>query len=274
MVTDHIDSVAVIGTGAMGEQMVGHLVDDGYDVYAFDVAESALSAAVERGAEPADSAGKAAANADMSLIVVGTYEQVESTLFNDDGIVPHTDEGHIVAISSTLAPEECTALATVAQEEGAIVLDVPTCRGEQAAEDGELLVLCGGPAGAFSDVKPVLGQFAATDGVVRFGELGTGQVAKTANNTLLWAALVINYEVLSLAQEYDLDLNQLRAVLERSSGDNWALREWDWIYSKWAHKDMAITMDMAAQKRQTMPLAGLTRQLVQDIDETDLNGLR
>ena len=154
------------------------------------------------------------------------------------------------------------------------MIDVPTCRGEQAAEEGDLLVLGGGASATFEAARPVLEQFAATDNVVHFGDLGSGQVAKTANNTLLWANLVANHEVLSLAKAYDLDLELLRDVLERSSGDNWALREWDWLYSKWAHKDMKITMDMAAEQKLTIPLSGLVRQLVQDIDAEDLDATR
>jgi 3-hydroxyisobutyrate dehydrogenase-like beta-hydroxyacid dehydrogenase len=162
----------------------------------------------------------------------------------------------------------------VLQGEGIEVIDVPTCRGEQAAEEGDLLVLGGGPEEAFEKAVPVLQQFAAPENVVRFGEVGTGQVAKTANNTLLWTTLVADYEVLRLARAYGLNLEQLRDVLERSSGDNWTLREWDWIYGKWAHKDMKITLEMADQQELSLPLSALTWQLVRDITEEDLNELR
>lgn len=274
MIERVIDTIAVIGTGAMGERMVGHLVEGGYDVRAYDVDQNAAAAAERRGATSVESAGRAAAEADLSLIVVGTYDQVKAAMYNKDGVIPSVEKDHIVAISSTLSPEECITLAEVAESEGISVIDVPTCRGEQAAEEGDLLVLGGGPITAFEAARSALEQFAAPKNVVHFGELGSGQVAKTANNTLLWVTLVANYEVLSLAQAYGLDLNQLREALARSSGDNWALREWDWLYGKWAHKDMAITMDMAAEKGTTMPLSGLIRQLVQEIDDDDLDSTR
>lgn len=269
-----VNTIAVIGTGAMGERMVGHLVDGGYKVYAFDGNDSALAAAEDRGAVSASTPGAAAKEADLSLIVVGTSDQVEAVMYGNDGIVPHAEEDHIIAISSTLSPEECIILSEVANQENISVIDVPTCRGEQAAEEGNLLVLGGGPEESFELARPVLEQFASPENVVHFGDLGSGQIAKTANNTLLWANLVANYEVLSLAKTYSLDLEKLRETLYRSSGDNWALREWDWLYSKWAHKDLAITMKMAAQKGITMPLSALVRQLVQDIDEEDLDTTR
>lgn len=269
-----IASVAVIGAGEMGTPVAGHLVNAGYEVYAYDPAAEARERVAKRGANLVDSPGEAAAQTDCSLIVVGTADQVESVLCDDDGIFAHAEAGHLVAISSTLSPEECITYADVASDEDIAVIDVPTCRGGNAAEQGELLALCGGDADAIERARPVIEQFAAEGDVVHLGPVGSGQVGKSANNTLLWANLVADYEVLSLASAYGLDPDELRDVLTRSSGDNWVLHEWDWIHGKWAHKDMAITMEMAHHKGVNMPLSGLVRQLVQTIDQADLDELR
>jgi 3-hydroxyisobutyrate dehydrogenase-like beta-hydroxyacid dehydrogenase len=271
---ESIDTVAVLGTGEMGTPVVSHLVEAGYDVSAFDVAEDARQRAAERGATVADSPGEAAAEADLSLVLVGTSAQVESVLCGTDGVFEHAKEGHVVALGSTLSPEECMTYAEVADAAGLDVVDVPTCRGGDAAVQGELLTLCGGDSTVLERIRPVLEQFSAEGDVVHLGDVGAGQVAKSANNTLLWTNLVADYEVLTLAKTYGLDPETLRSVLMRSSGDNWVLHQWDWIHSKWAHKDMAITMAMAAEQDVALPLSGLTRQVVQSIDQADLDQLR
>lgn len=269
-----IDSVAVIGTGEMGAPMAAHLIEGGFEVHAFDVSEEARDQAADHGAMLAESPGDAASRADLTLVVVGTADQVESVLSDDDGVFENADDGHLVAISSTLAPEACMAYADLAEPLGIDVIDVPTCRGGGAAQRGELLVLCGGSETDVDRAHPVLESFAADGDVVYLGPVGSGQVGKSANNTLLWASLVADYEVLTLAKSYGLDVDELREVLIRSSGDNWALHEWDWLHSKWAYKDMAITMNMAQAKGISMPLVGLLSQLVGNIDESDLDRLR
>lgn len=269
-----IESVAVIGAGAMGTSMIKHALDGGYEVYAYDVDPNARERASSLGARTVDTVGNAAKDADLSLIVVGTSEQVEEALFDEDGVLSTVDKGHVIAISSTISPEHTVELAELTAEFGCPLLDIPTCRGEEAANEGNLLVLGGGDAEIFEEIRPLLEQFAKPENVVHLGPVGSGQVAKMANNTLLWTCLVADYEVLRLARTYGLDLEQLRDTLARSSGDNRALRKWESLYTKWAHKDMAITMESAETKGVTMPLSGLVRQLIRELDTEEIDDLR
>src|SRR5438093_608195 len=79
------------------------------------------------------------------------------------------------------------------------LLDTPVVLGQEAADNGTLTVFCGGDAAAFAKAKPVLSAFGAH--VMHVGPSGTGQLTKTANNMLLWACMVANYEVLSFAKK-------------------------------------------------------------------------
>ena len=56
--------IAFIGTGTMGQPMLGNLVKKGFRAVAFDVASTALEAAVRLGAERAGSAAETAAAAE------------------------------------------------------------------------------------------------------------------------------------------------------------------------------------------------------------------
>ncbi|MGM0592793.1 MAG: NAD(P)-dependent oxidoreductase [Halobacteriota archaeon] len=273
---DEPESVAIVGVGEMGEPMAEHLIDAAYDVVVYDVATDPLERLEARGAEVVASPGQAAANADVTLVLVGTADQVETVLEADDGVFAMADAGHVVALGSTLSPEQCVYLGDEAEKYGVDVVDVPICRGNRAARNAELLVLGGGEKRTFARLRPVLERFGDPDDVIYLGPLGSGQVTKAANNTIMWSILVANYEVLSLVDQYDLDLDldEVRNVLSRSSADNWVLREWDWMYSKWAHKDMAITASMADAKDHSMPVASVVGETIEDITEADLDKTR
>jgi len=269
-----IDSVAVIGIGVMGEQAVRHFGDGGFEVYAYDVDEAAMDHAEELGATRLDSPGEGARRADASFILVGTTDQVDDVIFGEGGIVARADgSDHVIAISSTVSPEYCTDVGERVTEPGLTVVDVPTCRGEKAAERGDLLVFAGGDEATCEALGPLLECLGAPENVVYLGALGNGQVGKAANNTLLWVGAVANYEVLKLATAYGIDPDELREVLTRSTGDNWSLRNWGWMHTKWAHKDLDIVTGMAVEKDSPMPLTGAAYQLASglttdEIDET------
>lgn len=273
MATDEITSVTVVGIGEVGGPVARHLRNGGYDVTVFDVDTESVAPFEDSDISVAETLPDAAASTDLTLIAVGTYDQVETVLV-DDGVLAGADSGHVVGIVSTISPGQAIDLAEVAAAADVELVDVPVCRGYVAAKEGTLLVLGGGPEAVFDRVRPTLEQFAEPEDVVYLGKTGSGQVGKAANNMLLWTSLVADYEVLSLAQAWDVDLEVLRPVLTRSSGDNWALREWDWQYIGWASKDMNIVLEMADQKDESLPLAGLLSQLIRRIDEDNLDEVR
>ena len=273
MTTTSITSVGIIGIGEIGRPAARHLSDGGFDVMVYDVDPDAVSEFRETDVSIADSPA-AAAETDLTMIAVGTYPQVQAVVTGEDGILSGASPGHVVAIVSTISPSQSIEIAEAAGEHDVEVVDVPVCRGEQAARDAELLVLGGGDAEVFELVRPAFEQLAEPEDVVHLGPVGSGQVAKAANNMLLWANVVADYEVLSLAKAWGLNLELLRETLTRSSGDNWPLREWDWQYTTWAHKDMDIVLEMAAEKGVTVPLAGLLSQRIREVDEETLDEVR
>lgn len=264
------ESVAVIGAGSMGEPISKHLLAADFAVSVYDVDEQPLRRLEAEGVEIAESVADAAANADLSLVFVGTTEQVDKVLTGDDGVFQNAGENHVVAIGSTISPGTCVAFGELADEYDIPVLDVPVCGGTMAAEDGDLLVLGGGDGGVFDAVRPVFEQYAAPDGVVHFGKVGSGQVVKAVNNYLMWTAVVADYEAMSLAASYGIDIHQLRDVLARSSADNWILRQWEQVYTTWAHMDMEILRRMADDYDETMPLASLVEQQIRTIGPEDI----
>jgi 3-hydroxyisobutyrate dehydrogenase-like beta-hydroxyacid dehydrogenase len=167
--------------------------------------------------------------------------------------------GTIVAILSTVQPETVQALAAGCAPSGLHVVDATVCRGGAAADTGTLLSFVGGPEDVVAHLKPVLEAYSSD--VVHTGGVGTAQVAKAANNLILWACLIANHEALALARHYGIDTEALRQALMMSSAENHALEVWGKQSMAWAEDDMVIVQEMAAHAGLSLPQSGLNREL-------------
>lgn len=260
------DTVGVLGLGRMGGPMARNFLDAGYDVHVFDVRDEAIEALEAAGAVGAADPATVARECDIVFVVVQNETQTREVILGDGGVAESADAIPVV-ISSTISPEACRDI-DAATDDAIDVVDAPLCRGDDAARAGNLLVLMGGDDAAVEPARAVLESTADADDIHHFGDLGLGQVAKTANNVLLWSALVADVEVFDLCDTYGMDIDELTDALEKSSGSNWGVDNWTERYPReipWAHKDMRIALDMAERQGVTMPSAGLLREQVREL---------
>lgn len=253
-------AVGVIGAGRMGTPIIGHLVKKGFVTLASDLNPAREAKVRELGAGwTTDNAALAAAS-DVVLVCVGFDAEVRA-LLAEGGPLRSAKPGSIVAILSTIKPETVQELAAVmvAAGTGIHVVDSTVCRGGAAADNGTLLSFVGGPDDIVARLTPVLQAYSAD--VVHTGGIGTAQVAKAANNSILWACLIANHEALALARHYGMDTDVLRQALMMSSAENHALEVWGKQTMAWAEDDMVIVQDMAARAGLSLPQSGLNREL-------------
>jgi 3-hydroxyisobutyrate dehydrogenase-like beta-hydroxyacid dehydrogenase len=251
-------NVGVIGAGRMGTPIIGHLARKGFATQVFDL-DAARGGAVKRlGAKWAESAAALAGGSDVILICVGFDREVQE-LLAEGGPLRAAKPGTIVAILSTVHPKTVQRLAEEATGCGLQVVDSTVCRGGEAADQGTLLSFVGGSPDVVARLTPVLRAYSAD--VVHTGGVGTAQVAKAANNLILWACLVADHEALALAQHYGADVEALRKSLLISSCTNGPLEKWGTQTMAWAEDDMAIVAEMAAQAGIALPQAGVNREI-------------
>jgi len=143
--------------------------------------------------------------------------------------------------------------------------------GQEAANNGTLTIYAGGEEAAFARAKPVLAAFGRE--VLYLGPSGTGQIAKTINNLLLWACMCANFEALGLAKKLGADIPRLVAALQQGSGANWSLSRWGKSTGKWSEKDMDVALTLAQDAHAPVPLAGLVDQLVKQINQEKMRAL-
>jgi 3-hydroxyisobutyrate dehydrogenase len=248
-------NVGVIGAGRMGLPIVGHLARKGFATLVYDLDAGKRKAVEERGAKWANDVAALAAASDVVLVCVG-YDEELRQLFPQ--LAAASRRGAIHAVLSTVNPKTVQTLAAAAPQ-GIAVVDATMCRGGRAADEGTLLCFVGGDAATVERLRPVLAAFAAD--IVHTGPAGSAQVAKAANNLILWACLVADHEALALAHRFGLDIEKLRKALEISSASNDALEKWGTQTMAWADDDMEIVAEMARECGLKLPQSEVTREI-------------
>lgn len=250
--------VGMIGAGRMGQPMIGHIAKKGFPIAAYDIDAAKRTAVEAKGGRWEPELAKLAQSCDVVLICVG-YDRELRELLAPDGGLKELASGSIVAVLSTVHPETIVELAGMGAARGIHVVDSTVCRGGKAADEGTLLSFVGGEAAVVERLKPVLSAYSAD--IVHTGPVGTAQVAKAANNMIMWSCLIANHEALALAQRYGMDPEALRQALLISSADNSVLRKWRENTMAWAEDDMEIVQSMAAAKGIGLPQAGVNREI-------------
>ena len=240
-----------------------HWLNAGCALATYDPVPQAAQSLAALGATACASPAAVAAVSDVIVVLVGFPAQVDACMNGADGILSALQPGAIVVISSTTEPLQVQTLAAAARERGGDVLDAPIARGEPAAHSGNVLWFVGGEAATLERARDVLAM--SGPDIHHVGGPGAGQVAKSINNMLLWAAVVSNREALQLAAAFDVDEGRLRTALLDSSAASWAMAHWDMMeHSPWAHKDMVLTSHMGDQAGLLLPLTGLLREAVKE----------
>jgi 3-hydroxyisobutyrate dehydrogenase-like beta-hydroxyacid dehydrogenase len=249
--------------------MAGHLLDAGTPLAVYDPARDACAPLVERGATACASPAEVAAQSDVVLAVVVDDAQVRDAL---GAAFAGAREGTVLAICASVRPDTCAELESAGRGRGLHVVDAALVRGERGAEEGRLVLYCGGDADAIAALEQACAPFAET--VVRVGDIGAGQVAKTANNILLWACIRADVEALRLGRALGVEPAALRDALALGSGANRPLAEWGKHRLRWPQKDLEVALALARDAGLDVPLVASLPALMEELRLEDLQELR
>lgn len=209
--------IGFAGLGNMGGRMSACIVRSGREVLGYDVRTENVTAA---GAGVAASVGALTDGSDILLMSLPDSGVVEAVVLGDDGVLAHARPGQIVVDLSTAAPDSTARIHRLLGERGAAYLDAGISGGAAAAEQGALTLMVGGEPDPLEQARPVLELFSAH--IFHCGPSGAGHTVKLLNNFLNATALSATAEVMVAARKAGLDLEVLLAVLNASSGVNFA----------------------------------------------------
>ncbi len=261
--------IAFIGTGVMGRSMAGHLLQAGHPLHVHNRTKSKAQTLLDAGAHWHESAGAAAAQADVVITMLGFPQDVEESYLGPGGIVERARPGALLVDMTTSSPQLAVQIATAATKRGLAALDAPVSGGDIGAREARLVIMVGGDEAAFTRARPlfeVLGK-----NIARHGGPGAGQYCKLANQIAIAAGMLAWCESLVFAQKAGLDPAKVIESIGGGAAGSWSLNNYGpralrgdfnpGFYVKHYLKDLRIALDCAAAMGLDLPGTALARQL-------------
>ena len=195
--------IGFVGLGIMGRPMAKNLVKAGYEMVVFDFNKEAVADLVSCGAKAAASGKELAAECEVVITMVPNSPHVRAAVLGENGIAEGAERGTVIIDMSSIDPTESKAIGAELEKSGIDILDCPVSGGEPKAIDGTLSVMCGGKKELFDKYYDLL--MAMAGSVVYVGELGSGNVAKLANQMVVAINIAAVSEALTFAKKAGTD---------------------------------------------------------------------
>lgn len=195
--------IGFLGLGIMGKPMAKNLVKAGEEVTVFDFNQPAIDELVKLGAKSAKNGKELAQAAEVVFTMVQNSPNVESALFDKDGIAEGLVAGNTVIDMSSINPLASQDFAKRLAKSNVGFLDAPVSGGEPKAIDGTIAFMVGGEKKLFDKFKDVLGIMGGS--VTYVGPVGAGNTTKLTNQIIVALNIAAVSEGFSLAEKAGLD---------------------------------------------------------------------
>ena len=195
--------VGFIGLGIMGKPMAKNLLKAGYDLVVADLNQEAVAELAAAGAQTAANGAGVAGACQVVITMVPNSPHVRAAVLEENGVAQGAKPGTVLIDMSSIDPTESKAIGAELAKKGIEMLDAPVSGGEPKAIDGTISVMVGGKRELFDRYYDLL--MAMAGSVVYVGELGSGNVAKLANQIVVAVNIAAVAEALTFAKKAGTD---------------------------------------------------------------------
>lgn len=261
--------IGLIGLGYMGKPMARNLAAAGATMTVHNRSRVSVDELVAEGMASASSPKEVAEASDIIITMLTDTVAVKAVMIGPEGVMSGLSAGKLVIDMGTTKVPETRALAELATEKGAMYVDAPVSGGTIGAENGTLTIMAGGAEDAFAHAQSVLAVLG--ERITHVGPVGTGQVAKAANQVIVGLNIGAVAEALALARRAGADPAKVREALSGGFADSRILevhgqRMIDSAFAPGAkstiqRKDMDQALELAEQLGLEMPATSLSRDL-------------
>jgi 3-hydroxyisobutyrate dehydrogenase len=265
--------IGFVGTGVMGRSMAGHLLRAGHTVHVYNRTKEKARALLDAGAHWHDSAGEAAAPADVAITMVGFPQDVEQSYLAPNGVIARAKPGALLIDMTTSSPVLARRIADAAAKRGLASLDAPVSGGDLGAKEARLVIMAGGDPAAFARAKPVFELMGKN--IALLGPAGAGQYCKMANQIAVAVSMVAWVEALAYAKRAGLDPAAVHASISGGAAGGWAMTNLapralaenfaPGFYVKHILKDMRIALESAAELKLELPGLAIAKKLYDEV---------
>ncbi|MCE8417521.1 NAD(P)-dependent oxidoreductase [Rhodovulum sulfidophilum] len=273
--------VAFLGLGVMGYPMAGHLAAAGHEVAVYNrTAAKAEDWVARHGGRSAPSPAEAAEGADLVMACVGNDDDLRSVCEGESGAFAGMTAGAVFVDHTTVSSMVTEEMAALAGTRGIAFVDAPVSGGQAGAENGQLVIMCGGPEEAYGKAEPVMAAYAKLS--KRMGGTGAGQLTKMVNQICIAGLVQGLSEGLHFAEKAGLDGRAVVEVIGGGAAGSWQMMnryqtmlddEFDHGFAvDWMRKDLGICLATADRTGASLPVTALVDQFYKDVQK--LGGAR
>jgi 3-hydroxyisobutyrate dehydrogenase-like beta-hydroxyacid dehydrogenase len=266
-------SIGWIGIGRMGYAMAERLAKSGADLTVWNRTRSKAEPLAARGAKIAASLPELA-QCDVVFCMVSTWDDVKEVIAGPGGLLSDKSRAPKLLIEcSSISLEGSAELRSLLAKRGVELLAAPVSGNAKVIKAGRLSFVCSGPRPAYERALPYLKMIAPAASYVGEGELA--RIVKICHNVFLGVVTQSLAEITVLAQKAGVPRHAFLDFINQSvMGSTFsryktpAFVNLDFTVTFTPHllrKDLDLGLDAARRYEVPMPLASLTRDLVQTL---------
>jgi len=261
-----------IGTGRMGYEMAARLGRAGFDVLAWNRTKAKAEPLSRYGVKVADALGELARR-DIVFTMVSTSDDLKEVLFGAGGLLDGAQTApRAVVDCSSISIEASAQVRAALQERGIAFLAAPVSGNAKVIKAGKLSVVCSGPRAVFEECESYLAAF-GPGGVSYVDEGELARIAKICHNVFLGVVTQSLAEITILAQKAGLSRHAfldfmnnsvMGSVFSRYKTPAFVNLDFKVTFTPYLlRKDLDLGLDAGRNLEVPLPLASLTRDLVQ-----------
>ena len=268
--------VAFLGLGVMGFPMAGYLAKAGHDVKVYNRTFSKAEAWVDTyGGTAARTPAEAAEGAAFVMACVGNDDDLRSVCLGETGAFATMASGAIFVDHTTVSAAVTRELYALGADSGIAFVDAPVSGGQAGAENGQLVVMCGGDAAPYAQALPLIESYAKL--CKRLGDSGAGQLTKMVNQICIAGLVQGLSEGLHFAQKAGLDGREVVSVIGGGAAGSWQMvNRYETMLDDafehgfavdWMRKDLGICLATAEETGASLPVTALVDQFYKDVQK-------
>jgi 3-hydroxyisobutyrate dehydrogenase len=258
----------------MGYPMAGYLAKAGHDVVVYNRTSSKADEwCSEYKGSSAATPAEAAQGAEIVFTCVGNDDDVREVILGERGAMHGMASSSILVDHTTASAKLARELETALAEKSVGFLDAPLSGGQAGAENGLLTIMVGGQEETFERARPVMDCYAKA--ITLIGPAGHGQMAKMVNQICIAGVVQGLAEGLHFAKRADLDVPKVIEAISKGAAQSWQMEnrwqtmvdgEFEFGFAvDWMRKDLAITLDEAAENGATLEMTELVDRFYEEV---------
>ena len=265
-------NIGFIGLGLMGKPMARNLKRAGAQVSVYNRSRQKVDELAKEGFTPLAYPAEAAKSS-VVICMVSDTAAVEEILFGENGIIKAAPADSLVIDMGTTEIGATRKFAIRLIEAGFQFVDAPVSGGEVGAIEGTLSIMVGASESDMQRVKPILDVLGKQ--VVHVGDVGSGQIAKAANQIIVGLTIGAVAEAFALARDGGADLDKVWQALSGGFADSRILQlhgrrmiEQNFVpggTARTQHKDLSQALTFADSNATNLPSTELCRDLYEKL---------